>query len=214
MKERPILFKGDMVKAVLDGKKTQTRRIVKGTIDCECKGFAGNVAIFRKNRTGISEEGCVDVRCPYGNVGDRLWVRETWGYWECDVSGKDHFVYYADNTTRLFTNDRDHPCMDHCIGRFGKKIPSIHMPRWASRINLEVTEVRVERVQDISEDDAVAEGIDITKKWQTPPLISDDPTITAKEQFQLLWDSINKARGHGWEKNDWVWVLKTKPITK
>lgn len=171
MKERPILFSAPMVRALLDGRKTQTRRVVKPQPTATREEA---IRTYGKGGTFILEAGFFGVRCPYGQLGDRLWVRETWG--ACAGSP----VYRADDNAT---------CPDG-----GRWKPSIHMPRWASRITLEVTGVRVERLQDISEEDAIAEGV---------PEQRGDPWA-----FQCLWDSINGARERcSWAANPWVWAI-------
>lgn len=158
MKERPIIFNGEMVRAILDGRKTQTRRVVKpaivnamdaprGTQDIA----AGYPFIERPSGDMVS---VVDL-CPYGQPGDRLWVRETWGYSAklpmSAHSTKDDWTWIAYPELRAYKADA--PKGNWCWK------PSIHMPRWASRITLKVTGVRVERVQEISNGDAMAEGV-------------------------------------------------------
>ena len=191
MKERPIIFGGPMVRAILDGSKTQTRRIVKlrdGSLaqdedipaHGECDGLVipppDYVMDFSKTFPQWQNRPC-----PYGKPGDHLWVRET----------------FSLGTSQTVTYKADFP--DSCT--IWK--PSIHMPRWASRITLEVVSVRVERLQDISEEDAKAEGAAIMKHdaigWHSH-----------KRGFQSLWESIN---GPGsWEANQWVWVVEFKRI--
>jgi hypothetical protein len=152
-KERPILFSAPMVRAILDGTKTQTRRIMK------------------------------TAECKYGKSGDRLWVRETWQEVSWPPTGP-RFVYKADGDA---SPDRWRP--------------SIHMPRWASRITLEVESVRVERLQECSEADAKAEGCS--------PL-GDDTSQAYRLGYMHLWGQIN---GPGsWEANPWVWVITFKRI--
>lgn len=191
VKERPILFSGPMVRAILDGRKTQTRRVVKPqpiwVYDC-------SVPVLTTDADPNAA-----IRCPYGVPGDRLWVRETFGrQW------RHGFIYRADVETPIPAGGWE---------------PSIHMPRCASRIMLEVTRVCVERLQNISEADAQAEGI------QVLPLQSvDDPSAwrqsgpgahqarNARESFRLLWDSINSKRGFGWDVNPWVWVIEFRRV--
>lgn len=171
MKERPILFSGSMVRAILDGKKTQTRRIIKPPPYAEWMPEVGvyHPTIFDRHGEafpgdpvfGAADE--VDGRpCPYGQPGDRLWVRETFadeppGLLSDGLSGR--VVYRADYNEADY-NEEWHSAPD----RVDKWTPSIHMPRWASRISLHIKEIRVERLQDISEEDALAEGLQkITK---------------------------------------------------
>jgi hypothetical protein len=218
MKERPILFSGAMVRAILEGRKTQTRRVVKpsraypfdfvggGPKDGpdwnnpECWGFEHPDHGWWLLKGCAGESDIHQIPCPYGQIGDRLWVRETWS---ADFAG--HYphdrVWYAADDDRVHDIDvRDgvrgiySPESDvHVPFRWR---PSIHMPRWASRITLEVTGVRVERLQSISEADAIAEGCVV------------GPDRTARWDYILLWDSLNATRGYGWDVNPWVWVVE------
>jgi hypothetical protein len=226
MKERPILFSGAMVRALLDGTKTQTRRALrpdgKYRLDLVCPTNGGPPI------------------CPYGQPGDRLWARETffaWGRWETRFStkkGRDEW-HFVDLT------DYDHPYLYAANGvsdtqafikRRGDvqpmywKRPAIFMPRAASRITLEITSVRVERLQDISEADAMAEGVDIgavASFGRTPGV-----TRPAGFAYRDLWESINPAEiplldddgkkvgmqknPAAWDANPWVWVIEFKRI--
>lgn len=201
VQERPILFSGPMVRAILDGRKTQTRRVVKP------QSLVGHCG------------GGVVTKCPYGGTSDRLWVRETWAA----RLDQDHVRpndlprgtvgYWADGPARC--------CNTGCPGAAGKVRPSIFMPRWASRITLEITGVRIQRVQKISEEDAEAEGIDIVIDQHRSPWCasagSDGCACGGKsnrEHFALLWDSINAKRGFGWDVNPWVWVVEFKRVAE
>lgn len=141
MKERPILFSGEMVRAILEGRKTQTRRVIKPQPD------SARNSVFVKS--GFETKHGYEIKCPYGQPGDRLWVRETWGLWDTDP--KD-----GPERAKIFYRATDENRRDL---RYQRWRPSIHMPRWASRINLEITNIRIERVQDITEEDAKAEGL-------------------------------------------------------
>jgi len=192
MKERPILFSGEMVRAILDGRKTQTRRIVKIP-----KAFKWN--IHNDDRFPIAMRG-TNIKCPFGNVGDRLWVRESWTHHQEsleyaqakheDIMGGSAIYYAATDP---------HP-------EQMRWKPSIHMPRWASRIQLEITSGRVERLHDISEEDAKAEG---TEFW-APPLEGFDPVSPQRVRFQWLWEAINGSESQ--KSNPWVWVIEFKRI--
>ena len=227
MKERPILFNGEMVRAVLDHRKTQTRRVIKEI----ASGFkfkmmgqdleGRDLFEFERWLEANQKMQNVELKCPYGDPGDRLWVRETFAL-ECNNGFQD--VYRKpDNPLGPVM-----PCKDPEDGEYflcprykasepetilgddeeGMRWkPSIHMPRWASRINLEVTVVRVERVQEISEADSRCEG--------GPDILGLKGIgghSSYKEWFHALWDSINEKRGFGWEKNRLVWVVKFKRI--
>jgi hypothetical protein len=181
MKERPVLFSGEMVRAILDGRKTQTRRVVKAP------------------KWSKPQHAGVDFPCPYGAVRDRLWVREK------------HSVYRHPTEPVVFY------WADHPDDKALKWKPSIHMPRWASRITLEITDVQVETVQGISEDDAFAEGIRLPVSPDKKPLlmVTGSRPIrewTARAYFAELWDRINAKRGYGWDKNPWTWVIKFNRI--
>lgn len=183
-KERPILMSGPMVRALLEGRKTQTRRACKGQRELS------NIHDFQLDR------------CPYGKPGQKLWVRETFSGPHCmeATEGRaavppskwdrsSHIWYWADGNPES--------------GDWTKPRASIFMPRWASRILLEITDVRVERLQDISEGDAIAEG------WE--PLASRNPGNGGPfDWYRSLWESINGAGS--WDANPFVWVIIFKRI--
>lgn len=227
VKERPILFSGPMVRAILDGRKTQTRRTIKNSkrhwSGTENDGFGG----FKLNE------------CPYGQPGDRLWVRETW----CLKHDGDGFVYNKDGNrdsscvwyradgTEVVSVDGDGFSQWNQDGTAKSPwSPSIHMPRWASRITLEITDIRVERLNDISRDDAKAEGIERVgfsehaidtpggeemvdlRCWRnyTNPR-TPFGSMSQIHSFASLWESIN---GEGsWDENPYVWVVEFKKVT-
>jgi hypothetical protein len=206
MKEHPILFSGAMVRAILEGRKTMTRRVIKeipttgyrwgGWIVEGARGDEGKATVVPEGNSKYCGTGQILARCPYGQPGDRLWVRETW---HCPESLKDGV---RDGTApRTYIEYRaDMPHMIICDGGW---TPSLFMPRWASRILLEITAIRVERVQDISDQDAEREGVDITN--------ASIPGY-CRERFRWLWDSINAKRGFGWDANPWVWVVEFKRV--
>ncbi len=230
MKERPILFSAPMVRAILAGTKTQTRRVVKFNI-------AGNAALGGKS-WHIDDPNAV-LACPYGQPGDRLWVRESWGYRGSHWSSvtpetSEHTIQYrADDAKQQFVrpagDEHGLPKQRECrpdedyiedyyngyLNRFWKSWrPSIHMPRWASRITLEITDVRVERLQDISEAESRAEGIiqyedEIGYGTGYP---DTDPNLagTGVGAFRKLWESINGAGA--WDANPWVWVISFQQV--
>ncbi|HBP5539584.1 hypothetical protein ACM7D1_18555 [Pseudomonas aeruginosa] len=210
MKERPILFTGPMVRAILEGRKTVTRRVMKPQPD-----FLGSMVDpntpFKTLDAGLHAR----ITCPYGEPGDRLWVREAWAadaqvdaIAPRDLSQGEPIWFPADLSVRQTG------CSMISKGR-GR--PSIHMPRWASRILLEITAVRVERLQDISEDQAEAEGTQGCVPYCQSPYDSDGApacdcmNLTYKESFQALWSSINGAAS--WDANPWVWVVEFKRVT-
>ena len=177
MKERPILFKGPMVVAIQSGKKTQTRRIVK------------------EQHLPEKIPALISSVCPYGKVGDILWAREAW-VWEGDTGWQDMFpigsFYY-----RADFPDGDGPT---------KWKPSIHMPRRACRLHLEITKVRVERLQDISEEDAKAEGV--AKGYVGP--IKGKAHYSYRMGFFNIWEDINGVESL--DSDPWVWVIEFKLI--
>ncbi len=210
MIERPILFSGPMVRALLNGTKTQTRRAVtrKPALDA--------IAVF--GPTFLLMPGNVDL-CPYGQPGDRLWVRETFARVGSGDPGV--LVYKADYPACVPPGvDSVPPTIEEAGYRWK---PSIHMPRSACRLVLEVTRVRVQRLQGlqgISEDDARAEGVtqqqppdkrDGMQHWGVEGVPSTDPMRrtfpTAKMAYQNLWDGLNAKRGYGWDANPWVWAI-------
>lgn len=206
MKERPILFTGPMVRAILEGRKTVTRRVVKPQPD-----FLGSMVDpntpFKTLDAGLHAR----ITCPYGEPGDRLWVREAWAadaqvdaIAPSDLSQGEPIWYSADLSVRQTG------CSMISKGRVR---PSIHMPRWASRILLELTAVRVERLQDISEEQALAEGVRGEPCDHARQACADIGCWgdTAKGAFGFLWESLN---GEGsWAENPWVWVVEFKRVT-
>ncbi len=213
VRERPILFSAPMVRAILAGTKTQTRRIVKPQPTSAQPIIA------------IADDGV--WRCPYGTPGDRLWVRETIAIesWTHEYGNEPplptdrphqhtaprvgdevwHWPHYraTDPAPELSCErDRCRVCESGEAGPHWR--PSIHMPRWACRIVLEISDVRVDRLQAISAADAIAEGIDPS---QTPGIGSDSSLVAA---YARLWNSINGAGA--WESNPWVWALTFKRV--
>ena len=201
MKESPIPFKGDMVRAVLSGQKTQTRRPMK-PIPVYPDAFGGLRREIHDGQVHFWASGAElpahKFRCPYGQPGDRLWVRERWA---ADMSFDDLPPRMLPPRGMPIYYHATAQCMDY------KWRPSIHMPRWASRITLEITDIRVERVQNIHEEDAIAEGIDPRKL----SYLSGERAVT---KFSVLWNSIYAADGLGWDINPWVLVIAFKRVVK
>ena len=259
MKERPILFSGPMVRALLAGTKTQTRRVCKpaqfyslSTV-VEVPDPIERGQVYNGSHFG-DEEGEVQFASPYGQPGDRLWVRETWqfhgGMLDCGTARssagtslyQDIVVSYPADGARVTLHPkgqdwptpkqppqlegevyslRDAPADFAYTGKntyhdrltrwWNRKIPAIHMPRWASRITLDITSVRVERLQDISEADAMAEGI--TRRGAACHIEGEHgfAAPTASEVYQQLWTAIN---GPGsWDANPWVWAVEFRKLT-
>jgi hypothetical protein len=199
VKERPILFSAPMVRAILDGRKTQTRRIVKPQPEWVKDG----VMYWRRNVTMVSRHPC-----PFGQPGDRLWVRETWMP-DAPCDGKwGHYQFYNCKESKIDEIPKRFRTPAHCIYKasFGVEVawrPSIHMPRWASRITLEIIKVRVEQLNDISEEDALAEGVGEFGEY-----VPGCSASTPKDAFEFLWEAIY---GEGsWAANPWVWVVEFK----
>lgn len=212
VKERPILFSGDMVRAILADRKTQTRRVVK-LPDMRFEYIRQNDDFVPAGEAWLCEwdgdehNGMelhqATLRSPYGVPGDRLWVRECFRYQDFDC---DEGVWYA--RMRYRADDFETPSRTFMPKGEDTPIgwkPSIHMPRWASRITLEVTGVRVERVQEMDPRDAYAEGF----RFEKDGIV----VISAEAKFRYLWDKLNNKRGFGWDKNPWVWVIEFRRIT-
>lgn len=191
MRERPILFSGPMVRAIIEGRKTVTRRVVKPQPDFLGSMTAPNTP-FKTLGAGLHGQ----IVCPYGQPGDRLWVRET-------------FAVYGDEKMAAIHYRADRP---HHVGQKGMGYkPSIHMPRWACRILLEITAVRVERLQEISEAQARAEGVQQDSDgWFDYQAPSTQCCTSAVESFRTLWSSINGTES--WTANPWVWVVEFKRV--
>ena len=262
MKERPIIFNGDEVRAILDGRKTMTRRVkglecvnenpdawalvrrmekVEPCLNDEPQEFPGvddNSWLALKDVRGIADNGYNVLSCPYGKVGDRLWVREA----VSESKVRDHetgqlvhrtWYYRADEEVKGLDGVFVHTALGFDQSKLKSKAdlhrwtPAIHMPRWASRLTLEITGVRVERLMDISEEDAKAEGFEpiIFDEFDIAEIMFNDPDcqeaevleilgpgqIPAKADFSLLWDEINGKR-HPWASNPWVWVIEFKTL--
>ncbi len=232
MKERPILFSAPMVRAILNGSKTQTRRVAPiSSLDIRqhaegmvtwrvafSKPIKGTLASHRGGKFS-TDQACRIVASQfsrYGQPGDRLWVRETFqplfaegaehgdNDWQ---TGRGYAVSYpATDGIHEFV-DADDNFTDRCW-------PSIHMPRWASRITLEVTGVRVERLQEISEADAISEGIersyDQWRDYRTDQAVNYPSAATPIESYRTLWEQINGSGS--WDTNPWVWVVEFKRV--
>lgn len=192
MKERPILFSAPMVRALLDGSKTQTRRVVKKSECWPVSTVRATMLETRGTAMAVDANRCTygpEIMCPYGKPGDRLWVRETFA--KAEMMDCRQYAYRA-------TGD--------LLGCMPWK-PSIHMPRVASRITLEIVNVSVERLQDISERDAADEGcgclLDEFPQWD------GDPNLYRK-LYRVLWERINGAGS--WAADPWVWVVEFKVV--
>ncbi|MDW3683355.1 hypothetical protein RA280_16700 [Cupriavidus sp. CV2] len=202
-KERPILFSGAMVRAILDGRKTQTRRVVKPQPEVSEQGNLMGEWLQRP-LSGLLLPRLQDItmHCPYGQPGGRLWVRETWA--QPTTLDPGPTFYRADYPDSVLGKYENLPPADAITWK-----PSIHMPRALSRILLEVTAVRVERLNDCSEADALAEGIDPKSlfNWRPDESKSANPQV---QRYAELWEDINGAGA--WDANPWVWVVEFRRI--
>lgn len=228
MTERGMIFNGEMVRAIIDGRKTQTRRIVKGTDGAVkfCKEWDINgeeifVVLGEKDHAGMNPV-LGAISCPFGGIGDRIWVRETWS--DVNLEGIPAVAYRADGDVYSLMDDEsfldedgafnyDEPRVtkyhfaawysDLIGGIEGDWRPSIHMPRWASRILLEITDIRVERLASVSDEDAGKEG------YPADPSPFGGP-MDKWLWFRQLWDGIYPK--HSFKHNPWVWVIEFKRI--
>lgn len=207
-RERPILFSGEMVRAILEGRKTQTRRVVRPQPipDPNARDwfpwswYGGGRKAVAACKDAESFAYWLREWCPYGQPGDRLWVRETFALVEPRDDGA---LEYRGAQIVTAPEEEQYEAWYRADGELGvlaridgiRWIPSIHMPRWASRITLEITDVRVERVQDITDADCYAEGLPAERHW-----------------FRVGWDRLNARRGYGWETNPWIWVLTFRRV--
>lgn len=199
MRERPIIMRPESVCGVLEGRKLQTRRVVKpepgssaATITALKDGAEFLLERWPKAERAFDNFGrCDRIVCPYGVPGDRLWVREAWA-----PLGEHAVIHRATN-------------IGYAVERWRSPI---YMPRWASRILLEITDVRVQRVQEITEEDAIAEGTPLEDAWQFIDVglpISAEAWITA---YADLWNRINLKRGFGWDVNPWAWAISFRRV--
>lgn len=212
-----MLFKGDMVRALLDGRKTQTRRMLgsqPGGVNQHFLGVVNGCARFTETHLGAGNY-TNDIRLPYA-IGNRIWVRETWGVGSRPdpVLGCIEGVEYQADTAYL--DEHDILPINACIpddveaDKYeGRWWPSSHMPKWASRLTLVITDVRVQRIQDISEDDARAEGAEAgcLNCGCDEPCGCEKPAPSARDGFAYLWNSIYEADSKGWFDNPWVVAL-------
>ena len=199
MKERPILFNTEMVRAILDGRKTQTRRVIKGD-----HNYVRWNPVVLNGYGGWTDDHGRPVKCPYGKVGDRLWVQEKFAVGEIvGAEGSEWYLSQCKDENSIIPYQY---CIENEIG-IEDVIwkPSSQMKKEDSRITLEIENIRVERVQEITWEDAREEGI------QPKGIGSDYEDIKA---FEKLWNSINESCGYGWNENPWVWVVEFKRVEK
>ena len=208
MAEKPIIFTGESVRAILAGQKSQTRRVMKlephgNGYGMLCRG-GRYIEVGAYGPTWIPFGGSPRELCPRDvwiqyaryHPGDSLWVRETWAT-RSDLGR--HVEYRASH------QEPDERPFDHIYDQHTRWKSSMFMPRWASRITLEVTDVRFQRLQDISDKDAIAEGAMTTKYW-TPDMVEP-----GRAAYRKIWDSINRKK-HPWDSNPWVWAYTFRRI--
>jgi len=217
MKEHAISFNGEMVRATLDGRKTQTRLVMPGEFSyCRMSGDNEPCWVWWP-KGGKKTATCPPLpverwseHCPYGIPGDRLWIKEAWA--------TEH--RYDDRYPREITENPVAPHLHYAateeLGGLMKR-PAISMPRWASRITLEIVSVRIERVREISDLDIAAEGLNVQfheEQCATASIHLPKKTSysTARGCFALLWDSINRKRKFKWNESPWVWVIEFKRV--
>ena len=219
VKERPIIFSGEMVKAILDGKKTMTRHLVKfkdfttdSITPLHIELAEGRYCLFNERNGWLIGY----PKCKFGEIGDRLWVRETWQ----EIGPDCLLTYKATYPSDLYAKRPELENVPPLAGLKERgylwKSP-MFMPRWASRILLEITDIRVERLQDISEQDCEKEGLRILPASGRYVVNPGDQHFggashDAVEVFSWLWDSINAKKGYPWSSNPWVWAIELKVI--
>lgn len=200
-----LLFKAEMIRAIQRDLKTQTRRVIN--LDLDNRGLR-----YCNEKTGWEDWHGNPVKCPYGKPGDERWVRENfwcWGKWQDYLDGekkRQRFVdmTYEERPVRYVADNETFSMGNYLYGVGYHKRPSIYMPRKYSRISVRVIDIRVERIQDITEQDAISEGAESGWSGLKNPY---------KSGFAELWDSINEKRGYGWYENPWVWVVDFERIT-
>jgi hypothetical protein len=225
MSEKPILFSAPLIPAIQDGRKTQTRRIVESRTIYPHGAFWDHGAYepveitpavwsFRlKDSKSLctASRGAPVFKCPWGTAGTQLWVRETWccamddGEYLYSPECKQVCLYQATETEHIIKDSGNGGTEYRKDGTEASPwVPSIHMPRWASRITLEVVKVLVQRLVEITEEDANAEGF--------PSHLSVQTLTPARSDFAAFWDSLNSKRGFGWAVNPYVWAITFRRI--
>lgn len=215
MKERPILFSSEMVRAILEGRKTQTRRVIKP----QFTSLYGHGMKLGDDRFSChvnitkTDGSCAWLYCPYGMVGGQLWVRETWGVYDRITTCADDLPNYQDKA------GIHHPVVhfagkeNYAWGMYGppRKRSGRFMPKSAARLWLVVENIRVQQLQDITRDDAKAEGVSSVWVWtpdRDPKYFNRGVLNPYGANYSVLWDTINSDVGKRWDDNPWVWVVE------
>jgi len=218
MKERPILMNGAMVRATLASTKSQTRRVMKQQPEYPIV-IAGDPHTMRYQPEGREALTLASLlrHCPYGLVGDRLYVRETWA-----IASKATDlvkVYYAASEKQSHSEFHEYlpvALADGLNPTWPKYRPSLHMPRWASRITLEITGVRVERLQGISDTDIEAQGIDmaaLAEAQERYDVIAKDGNASGRPTLRSAWRDLWESTGGDWDANPWLWAISFRRVT-
>ena len=222
MRERPLLFSGEMVVEILEGRKTKTRRAIQPQPFIDERGnvargetYKGRAVMrhYGQHPDGSPQwENFARMACPYGKPGDRLWVREAVRAEELP-GGTNGVRYVADNAFRKIENTAEAADRWLALNHYGKRrsanVPAIHMPRWACRLVLELTDVRVERLQDISLQDVRAEGVEV-REFALFGANAEERQKIAAGHFAMLWTRINGAES--WAANPYVWALSFRRL--
>jgi hypothetical protein len=203
-----------MIAAILHDEKTQTRRVILRREKDE-----GEWVTARPDRGYTAETIAAQYRCPFGSISDRLWVKETFAslcfYRDWETGYIDGWDAAPNPRSGTLVFNADPHGFDDCGATVEERgfawTPAIFMPRWASRITLEVTGVRVQRLWDITNEDAIAEGC--TGGAHVPGFTDESPA-DPYEEYAELWDTLNAHRGYGWDKNPWVWVVEFRRVVE
>lgn len=217
-KSRPIIFNAEMVRAILKGSKTQTRRILRPQpVTPEAHVVVKKDKLVIYERAG-KQPGLGDINATlsfpllYGQKGDFLWVRETIRKRDVGLQGNLYGATYVADLTPVVGQGAQGSFCGRAVCDWKWKrdtLSSIHTPRWASRITLKITEIRVEQIQQLSREDFLAEGI--PQFTMARGILSDDPP-DPRWKFIELWDSINAKKGYGWESNPWVFIISFQKV--
>lgn len=207
MRETGIIFTGGNPAAILDGRKTQTRRIITPALpDGRHSPFLGADGIWRW-MTGVVSYVDDERRCRYGGAGDRLWMREAWKHGTAPNDYGEGMAGFADGDFRM--HPKEPKGGEHWCREWRNKSP-MYMPRWASRATLEIVQLRPERLQDITEEDAKAEGVEPAPGHGVYPSKHAARVPSYREGYRLLWAKLHGARS--WDLNPWTWAIHFRPL--